>query len=49
MVAAGDPREVVTAELVADVFGLPCRVIDDPETGTLLVVPAARRRATEPA
>ncbi|MEU9509754.1 ABC transporter ATP-binding protein [Micromonospora sp. NPDC048170] len=46
VVAAGPPREVVTAELVEKVFGLPCRVIDDPETGTPLVVPAARRRAT---
>ncbi|MGK5675989.1 ABC transporter ATP-binding protein [Micromonospora sp. URMC 106] len=45
VVAAGAPREVVTAELVEEVFRLPCRVIDDPETGTPLVVPAARRRA----
>ena len=45
VVAAGDPRDVVTAELVEEVFGLPCRVIEDPETGTPLVVPAARRRA----
>ncbi|MGW4500300.1 ABC transporter ATP-binding protein [Micromonospora sp. NPDC004336] len=45
VVAAGPPREVVTAELVEEVFGLPCRVIDDPETGTPLVVPAARRRS----
>ncbi|MGP3978740.1 ABC transporter ATP-binding protein [Streptomyces sp. 8N114] len=43
IVAQGDPREVVTAELVEEVFGMPCRVIDDPETGTPLVVPAARR------
>ncbi|MEV5767285.1 ABC transporter ATP-binding protein [Micromonospora sp. NPDC052213] len=45
VVAAGPPREVVTAELVEEVFRLPCRVIDDPETGTPLVVPAARRGA----
>ncbi|WP_019630981.1 ABC transporter ATP-binding protein [Actinomadura atramentaria] len=45
IVAEGPPGEVVTAELVEDVFGLPCRVIDDPETGTPLVVPAARRPA----
>ncbi|MDT0321982.1 ABC transporter ATP-binding protein [Streptomyces millisiae] len=43
VVAAGAPADVVTAELVEDVFRLPCRVIDDPETGTPLVVPAARR------
>ncbi|MDF4249753.1 ABC transporter ATP-binding protein [Streptomyces sp. WMMB303] len=43
IVAQGAPGEIVTAELVAEVFGMPCRVIDDPETGTPLVVPAARR------
>lgn len=43
VVAEGDPSEVVGAELVEDVFGLPCRVIPDPETGTPLVVPAASR------
>ncbi|MDJ1136728.1 ABC transporter ATP-binding protein [Streptomyces iconiensis] len=43
IVAQGPPGEVVTAELVKDVFGMPCRVIDDPESGTPLVVPAARR------
>jgi iron complex transport system ATP-binding protein len=47
VVAMGPPEEIVTAELVEEVFGLPCRVIDDPETGTPLVVPAARRRARE--
>ncbi|RKN43715.1 ABC transporter ATP-binding protein [Streptomyces hoynatensis] len=45
VVAEGPPGEVVTAELVEEVFRLPCRVIDDPETGTPLVVPAARRPA----
>jgi len=42
IVAEGDPAEVVTAELVEQVFGLPCRVIDDPETGSPLVIPASR-------
>lgn len=46
VVASGPPEEVVTAELVEEVFRLPCRVIDDPETGTPLVVPAAARRVT---
>jgi iron complex transport system ATP-binding protein len=45
VVAEGDPTEIVDAELVERVFGLRCRVIPDPETGTPLVVPAARRRA----
>ncbi|GHH94048.1 ABC transporter ATP-binding protein [Streptomyces capillispiralis] len=45
--AEGDPASVMTAELVEDVFGLPCRIIDDPETGTPLMVPAAPRRPTD--
>ncbi|MFH9014210.1 ABC transporter ATP-binding protein [Streptomyces sp. NPDC017943] len=43
VVAEGAPGDIVTAELVEEVFGLRCQVIDDPETGTPLVVPAARR------
>ncbi|XUZ89910.1 ABC transporter ATP-binding protein [Streptomyces sp. HD1123-B1] len=46
VVAEGAPGEVVTAELVERVFGLRCQVIDDPETGTPLVIPAARRART---
>lgn len=46
VVAAGDPRRIVTTDLVEEVFGLPCRIIEDPETGTPLVLPAARRSAT---
>lgn len=42
IVAAGPPAEVMTADLVEEVFRLPCRVIDDPETGTPLVVPRRR-------
>lgn len=44
IVAEGAPAAVVTSELVEEVFRLPCRVIDCPETGTPLVVPAARTR-----
>ncbi|WP_319067298.1 ABC transporter ATP-binding protein [Streptomyces europaeiscabiei] len=43
VISEGAPSEIVTAELVEEVFGLRCQVIDDPETGTPLVVPAARR------
>jgi iron complex transport system ATP-binding protein len=43
LVAEGKPEEIITAELVERVFNLECRVIPDPETGTPLVVPAARR------
>lgn len=43
IVAEGDPSGIVSAELVEAVFGLPCRVIEDPESGTPLVIPAARK------
>ncbi|MFB7655530.1 MULTISPECIES: ABC transporter ATP-binding protein [unclassified Streptomyces] len=43
IIAEGAPRDIVTADLVERVFGLRCQVIDDPETGTPLVVPAARK------
>ncbi|GAA4194804.1 ABC transporter ATP-binding protein [Gryllotalpicola kribbensis] len=42
VVAAGPPSEIVTPEIVEQVFGLPCRVITDPESGTPLVVPRHR-------
>jgi iron complex transport system ATP-binding protein len=45
--AQGPPAEVITAELVERVFGVRCRVITDPESGTPLVVPAARRRTAQ--
>jgi iron complex transport system ATP-binding protein len=41
VVARGAPDEVVDAELVEHVFGVRCRVIEDPETGTPLIIPAA--------
>jgi len=39
VVAEGAPEEVMTAQLVEDVFGLPCTIIADPHTGSPLVVP----------
>lgn len=44
VVAQGHPNDVVTAQLVEEVFSLRCQVIADPETGTPLVIPAARNR-----
>ena len=43
IVAQGDPREIITAELVQAVYDLPCRVITDPVSGTPLVLPLGRR------
>lgn len=47
VVAEGPPSEVVTAELVREVFGLDCVVVPDPVTGSPLVVPGAPWHATE--
>jgi len=43
IVAEGPPGEVLTTELVHDVFSLPNRVIEDPVTGTPLVIPEDTR------
>ncbi|MER7587614.1 ABC transporter ATP-binding protein [Micromonospora sp. NPDC127501] len=40
VVAAGPPREILTADLVRDVFGLACVVVPCPVTGAPLVVPS---------
>ncbi|WP_431908603.1 ABC transporter ATP-binding protein [Micromonospora carbonacea] len=40
VVAAGPPREILTAALVRDVFGLDCVVVPCPVSGAPLVVPA---------
>lgn len=42
IVAAGPPGQVVTEELVAQVFGMDSRIIDDPISGTPMVVPIGR-------
>lgn len=49
ILAQGLPADIVTAELVEDAFGLACRIIADPETGTPLVIPrgSAAARRTE--
>jgi len=44
IVAQGPPATVMTEPLVEDVFSMPCRVLDDPETGTPMIVPASRAR-----
>ncbi|MFF2251804.1 ABC transporter ATP-binding protein [Streptomyces sp. NPDC058142] len=49
VIAEGAPGDIVTADLVERLFGMKCQVIDDPETGTPLVVPAARKARKVPA
>jgi len=48
LVASGAPREVVTAELVREVFGLDSVVISDPVSGTPIVLPRGRHHVLSP-
>lgn len=47
LVAQGAPADVVPPELVAEVFGMTAQVIDDPVSGTPLVVPVGRHHASD--
>ncbi|MFF8841856.1 ABC transporter ATP-binding protein [Streptomyces sp. NPDC015127] len=47
VMAAGSPSEIVTPDLVHEVFGLRAAVIDCPVAGTPLVVPEGGRRRAE--
>ena len=44
LIREGAPRDVVTAELMREVFDLDCVVIDDPVAGTPMIVPKGRFR-----
>lgn len=44
VIAEGNPRDIVTAALVEEVFGLKCMIIDDPVSHTPLVVPLGKDR-----
>ncbi|MCP2332668.1 ABC transporter ATP-binding protein [Actinoalloteichus caeruleus] len=46
VVAEGEPAEVLTEDLLFHVFGLDARVIEDPVSGTPLVVPVGARHRT---
>jgi len=41
LVAAGTVSEVVTPAVLREVFGVECRVIDDPDSGRPVVIPGA--------
>ncbi|GAA3994438.1 ABC transporter ATP-binding protein [Allokutzneria multivorans] len=43
IVAQGDPKDVLTEQLLSDVFDLDARVVPDPVAGTPLVVPIGSR------
>jgi len=44
LVASGTPAEVLTEQLLDEVFDLEARVIKDPVSGTPMVVPVRRLR-----
>lgn len=48
IVAEGRPGDVVTDELVRFVFEMECRVLDDPVSGTPMVVPIGRHATRSP-
>ena len=45
--AQGHPRDVITAEMLHEVFGLRARVIDDPVSDRPLIVPIGRNHVVE--
>lgn len=42
LIAEGEPSKVITSELIEDVFGLRCSVVEDPISGSPSVVPIGR-------
>lgn len=47
ILAEGRPRDIVTEELVGEVFGMRCTVLDDPASATPMVVPLGRHHVGE--
>ncbi|MGH3425527.1 MAG: ABC transporter ATP-binding protein, partial [Nocardioidaceae bacterium] len=45
VVAEGAPGEVVTQEMVGEVFGMPAMIMTDPVSRTPMVVPIGRHHA----
>jgi iron complex transport system ATP-binding protein len=48
VVAEGAPADVVTEQTVEDVFGLRCRIVLDPVSGTPMVIPVSRHHDAGP-
>ncbi|MDN5896756.1 MAG: ABC transporter ATP-binding protein [Nocardioides sp.] len=44
IITAGPPEKIITAELINEVYDLPCRIVPDPETGAPMVIPKAGLR-----
>ncbi len=48
VVATGPPREVMTVELIREVYNLNCLVLEDPASGTPLIVPTDGQWRADP-
>ncbi len=46
IIAQGKPSEIVTPELIEQVYGLKCMIISDPVAGTPMIVPLGREQQT---
>ncbi|MGW2838915.1 ABC transporter ATP-binding protein [Streptomyces sp. NPDC001493] len=49
IVAEGRPTEIVTGELITEVFGMRCSVVPDPASGTPMIVPIGRHHVPDAA
>ncbi|MCM2390558.1 ABC transporter ATP-binding protein [Streptomyces albipurpureus] len=49
IVAEGLPTDVISADMVEEVFGLRCRIATDPVSGTPMVIPVGRHHDNEDA
>lgn len=38
LVTSGTPQDVITADLIQTLYGMPCRIINDPDSGTPIVL-----------
>jgi iron complex transport system ATP-binding protein len=45
-VAEGSPSEIVTVDLVREVFGIEAIIVPDPASGTPLISPVGRHHRT---
>ncbi|WP_426151480.1 ATP-binding cassette domain-containing protein [Pseudomonas sp. DC3000-4b1] len=48
IVASGRPKDIVTVELIQQVYDLPCTIIEDPVAHTPLIIPLGSRPGRRP-
>ena len=47
LIAQGEPSKVISRELMKEIYGLDCQIIEDPVSGTPLIVPEGRHHRQE--